>query len=147
VMPVRRTVAGLLLLVVAACSSHKPTPSKEDSVRLGDALAEKKEYAQAIAAYRAASQSDPEDGQVRLKLARVYAAVANWGSALREAQGAADLRPTDADAQLFAGQMLLGPGWSIDAAERARAALRQQPENIQALILLGNAGFSCAPPR
>src|SRR5438093_13320533 len=105
-MPVRRTVAGLLLLVVAGCSSHKNTSSKEDSVRLGDAFAKKKEYAQAIAAYRAASQIDPEDGQVRLKLARVYAAVPTWGQATREAQVAADLSPTDADAQVFAGWML-----------------------------------------
>ncbi len=52
---------------------------------------------------------------------------------------AADLLPTNDEAQLKAGNLLVNGGFFQEAKERARAVLRRDPENVAALVLLGNS--------
>lgn len=129
---------GLLILVVG-CSSEPPAPDKADSILRGDSLMAEKKYVQAATSYRRAVLTDPRDGSARLKLAQAYAAAANWPAASKEALQSADLMPENVEAQLLAGQILLGQGWFTDAASRARLALRQDPQNVDALVTLANA--------
>jgi tetratricopeptide (TPR) repeat protein len=130
---------SLLLLPAVGCTARDPAVAKAESVRQGDELMAKKQYAQAAAAYRVAIENDPLDGHVRMALAKAYVSAENWPLAGPEAVRAADLLPDSIDAQLQAAELLLGPGWYVDAAERAAAVLQQQPENISALMILGNA--------
>jgi len=134
-----RPYAGLLLLLAVACKSPDPVALKQESIRRGDELVAKKQYAQAAEAYLTGVQSDPLDPHLRMRLAKAYVAAENWPLAGPAAVRAADLLPDDPDAQLQAAELLLGPGWFPDAAERASQVLVKQPGNVTALMILGNA--------
>src|SRR4030095_3916613 len=59
--------------------------------------------------------------------------------ALDEYVRAADLLPNDVNVQLTAGTYLLAAHKPEEALARADNALKQQPENIEAHLLRGNA--------
>jgi tetratricopeptide (TPR) repeat protein len=126
-----------LLLVGFGCRT--PTLTPEEAIRRGDELAAKKEYAEAIASYRSAVQSNPGDGKTRLKLANAYLSAGQWGNAAPEAIRAADLLPNDTDAQVLAISMMLGQQRFVDALDRAVARLQHDPDNPELLIHFGNA--------
>jgi tetratricopeptide (TPR) repeat protein len=135
-----------LLIVATGCVSGNPADLKAESIRRGDELIGKKQYAQAALAYRTASDVDPRDGNVRLKLANAYVGGEDWTPALTEAVIAADLLTDDIDAQLLAAGLLLGPGRFTEAAHRAAGILRRQPENVNALLIWGNANAHLSSP-
>src|SRR5215510_11032696 len=112
--------AGVIVLV--ACTASDPVP-KPESIRRGDALAAKRQYREAIAAYRLAVNSEPRNGVARLKLANALVAISDWKQAMPEALRAADLLPNNLEAQLLAGRILLSHTRFIDAAERVSAVL------------------------
>jgi tetratricopeptide (TPR) repeat protein len=124
-------------LFAAACRT--PPPSPAEAIRQGDELAGKKDYRQAIAAYRIAVEGDPTDGAARLKLANAYVSAGQWADAAPEAIRAADLLPNDSSAQLLAISMLLAQKQFMDAASRAALRLEQDPNNADLLVLFGNA--------
>ena len=61
------------------------------------------------------------------------------GNAVREFVRAADLLPDDADLQIQVGNFLLASGRFDDARVRAEQVLNRTPENVDALVLRGNA--------
>src|SRR5262249_3764442 len=68
-----------------------------------------------------------------------YRGDGQWTRAASEAAQAADLLPNDRDVQLLAGEMTLTQRRFLDVAERMTPILKINPNDVQALILLGNA--------
>jgi len=126
-------------VVLVACSSHDPTEPKLESLRRGDDLAARRQYREAIGAYRRAVNSDPKDGTARLKLANAFAAVSDWRPATTEAIRAADLLPDNVEAQLLAARLILSQTRFVDAVERTSAVLKNHADDATALIIWGNA--------
>lgn len=129
----------LILLVSSACRKGNEAPTRTESIQRGDELVERKQYPDAITAYRTAVDGDPRDGETRLKLARAYLQAGDWLKAAPEAIRAADLLPDNSDAQQLAIAMMLGHQRFEDALDRAAARLRIEPDRAALFILFGNA--------
>src|SRR4029453_16416814 len=119
----RARASALLVLILplatyAWCVSGTGALSKSEAARRGDELAGKNQPLQAATAYRIAVAHDPDDGQVRIKLAKAYEAGGRWSGAQKEAVRAADLLPSDLDAQRFAVTRLLGVRQFLEAKIR-----------------------------
>src|SRR4029077_1963534 len=99
----------------------------------------KKKYGEAIIEYRTALAYSPRSGEAHLKLAEAFMANDDLRSAYPEFLRAADSLLDDEAVQLKAGNLLLMAGRYQDAKTRARAALKKNPKNVAALVLLGNA--------
>jgi cellulose synthase operon protein C len=125
----------LLSVVAAGCASG----DSAEAIRRGDALVEKKQYAQAASAYRTAVSRSPRDGRARMKLANALMLAGNWTPAVAEAVRATDLLPDDVEANLLAATLMLPQKRFVDVADRMSTILQRDPNNVQALILWGNA--------
>jgi tetratricopeptide (TPR) repeat protein len=126
-----------LSVAVAACSS--PEASRDKYFARGNAAFDKKEYPEAILAYRNALKADPLHAPTRQKLAEALERTGDLPNAGREFIRAADLLPKDVSAQLKASRYLLAGGHFEDAATRARRALEVEPRSAEAHVALGNA--------
>ena len=137
----RQSLCTVVLVVstMSACSSPARVPDKAEAIRNGDALAQKGQYVQAAAAYRMAVGVDPTDGELRMKLANTYWSAENWGEATLQAVRAADLVRGTSAAEILAASFLLPQELYREAFEHASAAVKQEPENVVALIIIGNA--------
>ena len=96
-------------------------------------------YAEATVEYRRALQLDPKMGRARFKLAEAYAASKDLKSAYPEYVRARDLLKDDIEVQVKAGNMLLLGRRFQEAKETARIILQKDANNLQGLLLLGNA--------
>ena len=128
---------ALALITAAACRSSVAV--KAESIRLGDELVARRQYGQAAAAFRVAMNADPQDGQLRIRLARAYELAGRTSEASSQAEEAARLLPADLDAQLYAGTLMLWQTRFVDTVDRMSAVLRDHPDNVTALLVLGNA--------
>ena len=126
------------MVAVGACTSHDPAVITQ-SIRRGDEFLSKKQYGEAIAAYRAVVERIPDDGSVRMKLANAYYFAGNGEQWSTESVRAADLLPGDIDAQILASRALIADSRFVDAVDRLAAALHDHPDSVDALILWGNA--------
>lgn len=131
-------LASVLVVFLAGCSSN-PAETKAEAVRQGDASMEQKKYGDAVRAYQAAVAVDPEDGQLRLKLARALQGNQSWDLAARQFITAAEKLPNDWDAQLEGINWMLGLSRFFDAGERISALLQQKRDDPRLLMLLGVA--------
>lgn len=126
------------VLAISACTAS-PQAKKQRFYESGNRYFSEGRYQESAIEYRNAIQIDPRFADARLKLAESYARVGDARGALEEYVRAADLRPGDPEVQLTAGGYLLAAGRPADALARADAALRNQPSNVPAHILRGNA--------
>jgi tetratricopeptide (TPR) repeat protein len=131
-------LAGVLTILASACS-RDPETLKAKYIKSGDSYLAKKNYADAILEYRHALQVAPQSGEAHLRLADAYAASDDIINALPEYVRAADRLSDNRELQLKAGHLLVLAGRFQDAKNRARAVLRNDPKNVPALVLLGNA--------
>lgn len=130
-------LATVLAVMVSACSKDPQILKQEHFSRGQDYMAQKK-FNEAIIELRNAVQIDARFGEARYQLAEAYAQTGDAENAYREYVRAADLL-TDPDVQLKAGTLLLLGGRNDDAKARAEKVLADEPNNIDAHILLGNA--------
>jgi tetratricopeptide (TPR) repeat protein len=135
----RLLVTGLVMVVAAGCGGAETVDTKATLVARGDSLLAEKQLVKAADAYKRATDIDPQDGELRLKLARIYFDAGIWNRAGEEAIRAGDLLPERPEAQLFATRMLNTFGRFDEAATRMAAFLEKDPDNVEALIHLGNA--------
>jgi tetratricopeptide (TPR) repeat protein len=135
--PYRLTVLPLLLISAAACTSSKAV--KAESIRLGNELVARRQFGQAAAAFRDAVNADPQDAQLRIKLANSYQWAGRYAEAATQAVQAAALLPGDLDAQLFAAGLLLWQSRFVEGADQMSVVLRDHPDNVTALLIFGNA--------
>lgn len=133
------TRAALLALAIAACDTADPAREKVERIRLGEEALAQKKYARAASEFARAVKADPRDGQLRMKLAETALLAEKWKQASDEAARAADLLPGDENVQLRAAELMLDQQRFVDVQARMTAILKQQPDNVNALMLLGNA--------
>ena len=127
-----------IIATLPACA-RDPQALKRKYVAAGDAYIAQKKPREATIEYTLALRSDPKAGEVHFKLAQVYEALSELPHAISEYIRAADLLPDNAQAQLKAAAYLLRARQFEDAKTRARAALKVDPRNSEALVILGNA--------
>ena len=139
-MRMRRMLLWLpaVTILVAGCF-EKPEVAKHKYFESGNRYFDNKQYAEAAIQYGNAVHQDPAFGEARLKLADTYKALGNTRAAFPEYIRAADLLASSDEAQLKAGNLLVNGGFFQEAKERARAVLRRDPDNVAALVLLGNS--------
>jgi len=125
-------------LGAAACSKD-PEVAKREYVQSGDRYASEKKFKEAAIEYRNAIQQDPRFGEARFKLAETNAKLGDLKGAYGEYIRAADLLPSDINAQVKAAQMLLLARQFEDSKTRAEKALAIDANNVDALIVKGNA--------
>ena len=130
--------AATWLLLSAACSGDPETQAKK-YVASGDAYAAKKSHDEAVIQYRNAIKARPQWAEAHFKLAQTYQASGDVLNAYSEFARAADLEPTNKEAQIRAGTLLLVAGEYDAARTRAELALKADPNYAAAHILLGNS--------
>ena len=123
---------------VSACALDPESAKQKYFARAEQYFLEKKSD-EAIVEYRNALQRDPKFADARFKLGEAYVAKNDYRNAYPEYIRAADLKPDDLAIQARAGNILLLGRRFDDARTRARAILKIDPSNLEALILLGNA--------
>src|SRR5688572_24190290 len=119
-MKMTRALAVAAAAVFAVACAGNPEQLKQEYLASGNAYAADKKIDEAIIQYRSAIQQDPRFGEARKQLAVAYIAKGDGMNALREAVRAADLLPTDIDAQLQATNLLLLAGRFEEARDRAK---------------------------
>ncbi len=131
-------ILGLLLLAAGACT-RDPAARAERAMATGDAYLSSGKFREANIEYRNAVRAQPDRAAAHYKLARTYAELNDPPNAFAEYARAADLDPSNVDAQLQAGSLLLMAGEFAKARMRAELALKAAPRDPRAHILLGNA--------
>jgi tetratricopeptide (TPR) repeat protein len=138
----KQRAASLFLVSVlclsAACKGD-PEVAKQKYLASGDAYFKEAKYREAVVEYANAVQRDSQSGEARLKLADAYMAAGDTKGAFPQYVRAADLLPDSIEAQNKAGRLLVNGGFFEDAKNRARAVLKREPGNVEALLVLGNA--------
>ena len=130
------TLLGTAILI-AACTD--PAVRKQQYLESGNRYFEEGKYKEAIIEYRNAIAVDATLGVARKRLAESYSRTGDARGAFDQYVRAADLLPADVTVQLNAGSLLLATKHPQEALARADAALKVEPQNIDALVLRGNA--------
>ena len=139
-MKIRANIFWMLPVTVWAIGcSQDVEVAKRKYFESGNQYFAQKKYAEATIQYSNAIHLDTQFGDARLKIADAYKALGNTRAAFPEYIRAADLLPDSDEAQLKAGNLLVNGGFFREAKERARAVLRRSPNNVAALVLLGNS--------
>jgi tetratricopeptide (TPR) repeat protein len=133
-----RTLAAFLLILNVGCRSTDRATLNTELSR-ADELIEAEQYVQAVELYERVVNDSPQNGMARMKLANAYQRIGKWLEASREAVRAAHLMPGNLDAQLLAARLVLLQAGFEQAASIMSRLLRDHPENVEALILWGNA--------
>jgi len=137
-----RRISCLLLCGVAlgtgGCSKDPATQARE-YLASGDRYTESKRYEAAAIEYRNAIKARPDLAEAHFKLAKIYEQTQDPAKAYAAYARAADLEPSNLDAQLKAGTLLLAAGEYEMARRRAELAVQAHPDDPSAHILLGNA--------
>lgn len=142
-MRVRRShdpiIAVLALTIALASCSKDPDVQAREYLASADKYADSKQYEAAIIEYRNAIKVRPDLAEAHYRLAKVYETSGDPVNAYSSYARAADLEPTNMDAQLKAGALLIAGGEYDMARRRAELAVRADAQNPSAHILLGNA--------
>ncbi len=137
--PAARFLALVLSLVLAGACSRDPKVRAAESLANGDAYLASHKLNEAVIEYKRALQARPDWAEAHYKLAKAYDAQGDPVNAYREYAWTGDLDPSNIDAQLQAGTLLLAAGELNAARTRAELALQVAPDSAPAHILLGNA--------
>ena len=131
-------IASICAMSVLACGKD-PEVAKREYMKSGDAYVAEGKLNEAAIAYRNAIQQDPQFGEARFKLGKVLHQSGNSQAAFREFQRAADLMPSNVDAQIQAAIFNMAAQQYEDAKTRVERVLQDQPTNLQALVIKANA--------
>src|SRR5689334_21798259 len=106
----RSTSVAVLLLLCASACSRDPQEKARNYVASGDAYTAKHQTNQALIEYKRAVQAKPDWPEAHYKLAKAYDAQGDAPNAYREYARTGDLDPSNIDAQVKAGTLLLAAG-------------------------------------
>src|SRR5215469_16152482 len=120
-------VVGLL---VSGCQSD-PNVRKLKYLESGKQYSAQGKYNEAIIQFSNALKSDKAYPEAHLGLARAYMQLHRYGAAYSEFERTVSLAPSDCDARLELGSLLLAAGKVDLAQEQATAVLALQPNNTQ----------------
>jgi tetratricopeptide (TPR) repeat protein len=133
-----RLLATALSIVTASCSTD-PIAVARKYVEQGDAYMSRGQFKEAALEYGNAAKVRKDWAEAYYKRARAYVSLNDPTNAYQAYSRAADLDPSNIDAQLQAGALLLAAGEYEAARARAHAALQKESKNAGAHILLGDA--------
>jgi putative PEP-CTERM system TPR-repeat lipoprotein len=131
-------VALATALAVSACSKD-PEVAAREYVASGDRYLAEQKTSEAIIQYKNAVKERPQWAEPHFKLAQAHEKAGDPVNAYREYARAADIDPSNVDAQIKAGTLLLVAREFDAARTRAELALKANPNHAPAHILLGNA--------
>lgn len=131
--------AVILAVAVATAGCQDSAATAREYLKKGDAFIAQGKHREAIVEYQNAVKLDSTFAEPHERLSEAYKAIDDLRRALRETISTADLRLRDVRSQLRAGDALLFAHRFEDAQARARNALKLEPTNVAALVLLGNA--------
>lgn len=134
-----RRVGGCLVVLAAVAGCRTPDQSARGYLANGDRFFSERKFAEAAIEYRNAIQQVPTLADAHFKLGEALAAQSDVVGALGSYVRAADLNPDLLDAQVKASDLLLLARKYDEARVRLRAVLSKQPDNPQALMMLGAA--------
>ena len=132
-------VFAVVLSSLAAGACRSPEAASIAFLAQGDTYFAAKKYDEASIEYRNAIQRTPLSAEAYYKLGEVQAAKSDVVGALGSYIKAADLSPGMVDAQLKAANLLLLARKYEDAKNRLRAVLTKNPDNPDAVLMLGTA--------
>jgi Tfp pilus assembly protein PilF len=135
----RNWILLIVALLAAGCARKDPAVAAREYVQSGDAYVAQKKLKEAIIEYRNAVNAMPSLAEAHYKLAKTYDDTGDPVSAYASYARTADLNPSNLDAQLRAGTLLLVAGEYDAARSRAELAIQADPRSAPAHILLGNA--------
>jgi tetratricopeptide (TPR) repeat protein len=135
----RVLIAIVVTVFMGSACSRDTQATKRRYVQSGDEYVAQGKFAEAVVEYRNALKMDARDGDTRYKLAGTLIKAGTPNLAYGEYLRAADLLPTNVEAQVSAGNMCLIAGQFEDAKSHADRALALNPTNVSAQILRGNA--------
>ncbi len=124
---------------LAASCSRDPQVLRDTHFQKGETYFKEGKMEEAVIEYRTALQHDPRMGAAYSRLGDIYLKQENPSAAFQAYIRAADLLPTDIEAQLRAANALIVARRFEDARTRALKAVQLDPKNVEALILVGNA--------
>jgi tetratricopeptide (TPR) repeat protein len=121
-----------------------PRGTAEDFLQSGKKYYEQKKYPEAEIQFLNAIQKDSRNRDARYFLARSYIGERNFNAAAKELNALLEYFPDDVEANLELGNLYLtgggtDPKFLTEASNIAKKLLAKEPDNIRALILLGNA--------
>jgi tetratricopeptide (TPR) repeat protein len=134
---VRLWVAALGIVTMSC--SRDPIARARKFVEQGDAYMARGQFKEAALEYRNAAKVRKDWAEAYYKRGRAYLSLNDPVHAYQAYSRAADLDPSNIDAQLQAGALLLAAGEYEAARARAHAALQKGSKNAGAHILLGDA--------
>jgi tetratricopeptide (TPR) repeat protein len=132
------TLSIAAVAAAVACAGD-PQETSRKYVARGDAYTGRGQSKEAIIEYRNALKATPAVAGIHHKLGRAYQDSGDPVNAYAEFARAADMDPSNVDAQMRAGTLLLVAREFEAARTRADLALRADPNHVPAHILLGNA--------
>ena len=136
----RMGLAALVTAVVVAGSACADAArARQRYLESGDRYFSEQKFSQALIEYRNSIKEDPAFGEARRALAETYFKLGQPERGFKEYMRAADLLPDRPDVQVRAGNLLLLSGAFDDAKQRAEKVLAQNPKDVGAQVLLGNA--------
>jgi len=133
-------LGGVLAMAIWSATGK----STEDYIKDGKKFYEQKEYSKASILFLNAVKKGGNDRDARYYLALTYIAQGDLSSAVKQLVTLLEIHPTDTEASLKLGNIYLGAG-STDSGlfkqslEIANKILAREPNNVDALILSGNA--------
>ncbi|MFN8065249.1 MAG: tetratricopeptide repeat protein [Vicinamibacterales bacterium] len=130
---------ALVLLAVALATGACTRKDAAFYEKSGDDRFRAGKFGEAAIQYLNALHEEPMRGDLHFKLADAWFAEGNRKAAYPEYIKAADLMPENAQAQNRAGFLLVRGGMFKEARDRARIVLQKDPNNAEALLVLGNA--------
>jgi len=137
---------ALHILCLVGCVGALAASCSRDSQVLRDAHFQKGEtyfkegkLAEASVEFRTALQYDARMGTAYFRLGEIAEKQEDATGAFREFIRAAELLPSDIEAQLQAANYLMASRQFEDARTKALKAVELDPKNVEALILVGNA--------
>lgn len=109
---------------------------------LGQLMVTRKQYREAIVAFRQALRADPKSATARSGLGAALQAEGHYDDAIRELREALRIDPDHVNAHLNLARALGNKGDMNGAAAELTAVLKQQPNNADARIGLGLVQFA-----
>ena len=133
-----RLLVWLLIVMTVGCSKPAPKgPSKAELIQQGDAFMASRDYGKAADAYAGAAKGKA-DGALLMKLAKADVAAGRTQEGYKSAARAADARPDDLEAQLYAATLQVGLKQYEEATSRLAKIAEAHGDNVEVLILQAN---------
>jgi tetratricopeptide (TPR) repeat protein len=133
-----RWCSAAALLLLAGCGGP-PQPSREEQVQRADEAMRQGQYEAAAAAYGEAAVNGPLDGTLLAKQAEALVNAWRFQDALDPARRAAALLPENRELKLLVARAALRQSSFDEVLDDMTALLANDPDNLQALVALGNA--------